>query len=100
MRALASHCEPDLTLNHRLVKCYSKVYIHVVHTHLIPTETPATKKKMNNSVILQLIIAVLAITFCVLVLWAKAKNTQVEKPTEETSRDKGKLVLGNKDYTM
>ena len=55
---------------------------------------------MNNSVILQLIIAVLAITFCVLVLRAKAKNTKVEKPVEETSRDKGKLVLGNKDYTM
>ena len=42
----------------------------------------------------------LAITFCILVLRAKAKNTKMEKPMEETSRDKGKLVLGNKDYTM
>lgn len=55
---------------------------------------------MNSSTILQLVIAVLATVFCILVLWAKAKSTKLEKPIEETGRDKGKLVLGNKDYMM
>ena len=81
-------------------KVQHKIILHACSTHLILTDTPATKKKMNSSVIQLLVIAVLAITFCLLVLWAKAKNTKMEKPMEETSRDKGKLVLGNKDYTM
>lgn len=55
---------------------------------------------MNSSIILQLVITVLAIVFCIFVLWAKAKSTKLEKPVKETARDKGKLALGDKDYKM
>ena len=55
---------------------------------------------MNSSITLQLVFAVLAIVLSTALLWAKVKNTKLKEPVMETGRDKGRLVLGNKDYKV
>ena len=55
---------------------------------------------MNSSTTLQLVFAVLVTVLSIALLWAKVKNTKLEEPVMEIGRDKGKLVLGKKDYKV
>jgi hypothetical protein len=55
---------------------------------------------MINSTAEQLLFIILIIVLPIVLLWAKAKKAKLEEPVMEIGRDKGKLVIGNKDYEV
>lgn len=43
---------------------------------------------------------ILIIILIIILRWAKSKKAKLEEPVMETGTDKGKLVIGNKDYEV